>query len=540
VYKLDAAQRAALGAFLADGLGGSGAPTPAYSARLDVRRFNCLACHNRDGEGGIDEALVDLIKPLEKAENADDLQPPRLTGVGHKLRTSWAKSVLLNAGRARPWLSLRMPQYGPQNVGHLPDALPKLEGNVADDTVGKADLAAANVNAGRQLAGKTGLGCAACHDISGVAGGGTRGPDLATVNQRVRHDWYVRWLHQPQRLAPGTRMPTYFPDGKSPFTTFFKGDADAQIESLWAYLSLGPGLPLPPGTEPPGKALVVAVKDRPEVLRTFMPDGAGSKAVAIGFPGGVSVVFDAAQCRLGYAWTGNFLDASPVWNSRGGAPAKLLGPKFWQAPAGHPWAVTDSRSPPDFGKRAADPAYGHQLKDDEFYGGPRLVHFGGYGLDGAGSPAFRYRLDGPDGKPGLTVTEKASPLPVTVVAGLARSFVVEGAGGKTAWLNAAAAAKEPRVYGPDGGRQAVDLKEDGAEVPVAELRVVAPHDGNRATVLEATAAPAGSVWHFARKPGGGWHVLLRLPEATGRRAEVTLSVWGLPRDDERLLAGLKK
>jgi hypothetical protein len=55
-------------------------------------------------------------------------------------------------------------------------------------------------------------------------------------------------------------------------------------------------------------------------------------------------------------------DASPVWNNRGGAPAKLLGPKFWTAPAGHPWGLTTNRDiPPDFLARSSNPAFGMPL-----------------------------------------------------------------------------------------------------------------------------------------------------------------------------------
>ena len=57
---------------------------------------------------------------------------------------------------------------------------------------------------------------------------------------------------------------------------------------------------------------------------------------AVGYPGGVSVAYDMATCRLAYAWSGNFLDASPAWNDRGGSPANLLGPRFWLAPPGCP------------------------------------------------------------------------------------------------------------------------------------------------------------------------------------------------------------
>lgn len=519
VYALTAGQRSALAAFLADGFAGPGSPAPGFQARLAIKRFNCLNCHSRDGEGGIPETLAGVMKSHETAENAEDLLPPRLSGTGHKLLTPWLTQVLTQAGRARPWMGLRMPQYGEANVGFLPHALPKLEGTVPDDAVGKVALTPAKVEAGKTLAGKTasGFGCIACHDISGVRGGGTRGPDLATIDQRLRLDWYTRWMHQPQRMAPGTKMPQNFFGDTSQITTVLGGNADAQIDALWAYLSLGPGLPLPAGIEPPGKALAVPVKDRPEVLRTFLPD-AGSKAVAVGYPGGTSVAFDAAECRLAYAWAGNFLDAGPVWGGRGGQPANLLGAKFWAAPPGHPWAVTDSRTPPDFAARAADPAYGRPLKDDALYAGPRRVHFRGYALDSRGTPSFRYALDAPDGRPALAVTETPAPLPPAVASGITRTFAVEVAPNRTAWLLAATATKEPRRTG---------------------TRVVAPQPNGGATVLDLASAPSGAAWEVA-PAAGGWQVLLRLPEAeAGVKADVTLRVWALQRDEEGLLKALK-
>ncbi len=539
VYSLDAKQKSAIATFLKDGLNGAGSDAPAYHAKTAMKRFNCLNCHNRDGEGGLSVDLMDQMRLQEKAENADDVSPPRLTGAGHKLRTSWFKNVLLNAGRARPWMTLRMPQYGEANVGHLSESLPKLEGTIADDSVGKVELTAANVEAGRAMTGKSGHGCISCHDISGITGGGTRGPDLARTQERVRYDWYTRWMHQPQRMAPGTKMPQNFIDGKALLTTFFDGDGDKQIEAMWAYFSLGQGLPLPSGMEPP-KGLIVSAKDRPEILRTFMPEGAGTKAIAIGFPGGVNTVFDAATCRLSYAWSGNFLDASPVWNNRGGNPAKLLGPKFWTGPSGFPWATTESRTPPDFTKRFTDPAYGHQLPDDRFPGGPRHVHFAGYTLDAAGVPTFRYRLTEPDSKAELVVQEKITPLPVTVAAGLSRQFVVEMPAGQTGWLYIGTAAKAPRVYNANGTPIPLDRKDDNGELPAIGTRVVLPTDSNGATVFDLTTAPEGTKWRIVAKPDGSYQVLLRLPEPTrSGKADVTLSLWGLRRDDEALLKGLK-
>ena len=531
-YVLTADQKGALQAFLKDGLTGAGSPSPVHAARTAVKRFNCLNCHQRDGEGGIDSFLADKMKALETAENVDDVQPPRLTGVGHKMRTSWMKEVLLNAGRARPWMTLRMPQYGAANVGHLHEHLPLLDGTVTDDTVGKATFTKEKVETGKALTGKQGHGCISCHDISGQKGGGTRGPDLATTNQRVRYDWYVRWMHQPQRMVPGTKMPQAFIEGKSLLDQYYKGDGDQQIDALWAYFSLGPGLPLPAGMEPP-KGMVVAVKDRPEILRTFMPDDAGTRCVAVGFPGGVNAVFDSHQCRLAYAWAGNFLDVQPVWDGRGGNPAKLLGTKFWTSPAGVPWAMTDPSGTPDFATIAKDPAYGGPLKETEAYTGPMAVRFKGYTTDDEGRPTFKYQVTPDDGKTVLAVTEAPRPTTAAVVNGLTRKFTVAGPAGKTVWFHLGGVAKEPKLLDADGKEVKF------AETLPATTRLMVPAVGEAVTVFGLTDPPAGAEWRFVKETVG-YRVLLRLPEGKGgAKAEFAVNVWAVPKPDPAFLKELK-
>jgi mono/diheme cytochrome c family protein len=538
VYRLDAGQKSALAAFVKDGLTADASPAPVYQVKAALRRFNCLNCHNRDGEGGFSPDLSERMRLVEKAENADDVSPPRLTGAGHKLQTPWLHQVLTQGGRARPWMTLRMPQYGPANVGFLTEALPKLEGTLAEIAIEKVALTPDRIEVGRTLTGKNGHGCISCHDISGVTGGGTRGPDLALTSQRVRREWYERWMHQPQRIAPGTRMPSVAIDGKALLTSVYDGDAEKQFEALWAYLALGPGLPLPAGMEPP-KGVVVAVKNQPELLRTFLPE-AGSKAIAVGYPGGVNVAFDAAQCRLAFAWSGNFLDVSPVWNNRGGNPARLLGPKFWSAPAGFPWAVTTDQAAPDFTRRATDPAYGVPLPDDRFSAAARLVHFDGYTLDGSGQPTFRYALLDPAGKVRLGVAEKPEALPISVASGIRRRFAVDLPEHETTWLFAGTAVRPPRLYRPDGNVRVIEPRIGGAEAPAVGTRLALPQEGERAIVLDLTAAPPGSAWRFVRTQGGAWMVLLRLPGSATRAAvPVVLSIWGLPRDEEQLLRGLR-
>jgi mono/diheme cytochrome c family protein len=535
VYDFKEGDRAALRAFLKDGLTGAGSPTPAFTARLNFARFNCLACHNRDGEGGLSQEVVEQLRRYENAENAEAVSPPTLTGIGHKLRTPWLRQMLTGAGRARPWMGLRMPQFGEAHVGKLPEALAALEGTTPDDSVHKVELTAARIDAGRQLMGKNGFGCISCHDLAGIPNAGTRGPDLVGMGQRVRYDWYQRWLEQPQRMAPGTRMPSVFTGGKSLMDKVLGGKADAQAEAIWAYLSLGPTLPLPEGMGPP-KGLVLTVEDKPVLLRTFMPE-AGARAIAVGFPGGVSTAFDANTCRLSYAWSGNFLDASPVWDNRGGAPAKVLGARFWTAPAGCPVGVTNSTTSPDFAARAKNPAYGAPLPEGKLLDGPKLLHFDGYSTDKDGVPTFRYHLDVGDNEK-VAVSEKIEALRSKVAAGVGRRFTLETPGGQTPWLLLGESPREPRMLDAKGAPVALDLKSGGADVPVAERFPVLPQDGDRAIVLTLPTVPEGSVWRIQRE-GATWQVLLRLsPAKEAAKVRVDVNVWSPYKDEPALLKEL--
>jgi hypothetical protein len=354
------------------------------------------------------------------------------------------------------------------------------------------------------------------------------------MTQRVRYDWYLRWLEQAQRMQPGTRMPEVFTKGKSLFDQLYDGDAAPQAEAMWAYLSLGPTLPLPTGLDPP-KGLVLRPDSRPILLRTFMPD-AGSRAVAVGFPGGVSTAFDAATCRLSYAWSGNFLDASPVWDGRGGNPAKVLGTRFWTGAPGCPLALSSSLEPPDFAARAKDPAYGAKMLDGEVFKGAPLLHFTGYGTDKAGNPIFRYTLD--QEKQSAAVSELVEPLRAASAVGVSRAFTVEAPAGLAVWLNAGEAKRDPRLLDAKGDPIVLDWTDGRVTVPAAGRMLVLPQDGDKVLVLVLTSPPKGAEWRLEKR-GTGWQALLRVPPpAEATKLSLELKVWSPYRDEPGLLKGL--
>jgi hypothetical protein len=262
--------------------------------------------------------------------------------------------------------------------------------------------------------------------------------------------------------------------------------------------------------------------------------------VAVGYPGGVSVAFDAARCRLTYAWSGSFLDASPVWNDRGGNPVGVLGRRFWTAPPGCPWATTNNSEPPDFAARASDPAYGADLPEGEVYQGPRSLHFDGYTVDRGGMPTFRYRVENGDGGGSvLEVSERPEPLLNPIADGVTRRFTLRIPAQATPWFFAGQTNRDPRVVEARKGMPLpLDLKSAKVEMPFSGRLLILPQDGDRVAVLELADASEGTAW-VLRRHQQTWQALVRLPvsfSSAGRH--LVLRLWVLPRDEPGLVKEL--
>ena len=111
---------------------------------------------------------------------------------------------------------------------------------------------------------------------------------------------------------------------------------------------------------------IVQTLNQPIVYRTYLP-GASSRAIAVGLPGGISYAFDARLCKLLYFWEGGFLDFEKSWTGHGGWYSKLIGKKFFEAPAIFPLRIGSNQSP--------------------------KVKFLGYRTDGK-LPTFLYQMNG--------------------------------------------------------------------------------------------------------------------------------------------------
>ena len=219
----------------------------------------------------------------------------------------------------RPILATRMPTWAKEPLANLVEAFEKADGDATAETPAP-EFTAIAAQDGRTLIGTKGMGCVNCHGVEGLKSLGMPAPDLTTAHDRLKFGWFKRWMDNPPAVVPGTRMPQFWVNHEATFKEIAGGTEDGQLGAMWSYLSMGESMALPIGLNPGGMELVPG--DVPLIHRTFMA-GVGPRAILVGFPESVHVVFDANGVKLAKAWRGKFFDASGMWEGRGG---KWMGP----------------------------------------------------------------------------------------------------------------------------------------------------------------------------------------------------------------------
>jgi cytochrome c2 len=175
------------------------APRLAEGRRL-IAESGCFKCHEIPGFDGL------------------NFRAPELDSLGYKVRSEWVtiwlkdpKSYLAQSKMGN--FRLSGDEIAGLQVFLLSQrALPPLESTSVDWR--KADTAR-----GRALFGE--LRCVSCHAVNGR--GGTMGPELTRIGDKVQRDWLFSYLKDPQRVQPDTPMLQYRLD-------------DDQLRDLTAYL----------------------------------------------------------------------------------------------------------------------------------------------------------------------------------------------------------------------------------------------------------------------------------------------------------------
>ncbi|MEA3213525.1 MAG: hypothetical protein QOE70_6582 [Chthoniobacter sp.] len=316
-YRLTEEQRGAIRAALEARGKSPGGDDPKAAIRRVMLQRNCFACHARDGFGG---PAPDVAAHFTSTK--DDLGdlgrlPPPLDGVGRKFQRAALENVLRGRDPVRHYMRVRMPGFGEDVARELSKLFARADADANERPAlaheKNPDLAGRNAW-GRELVGTGGYACITCHDLNGCPSLGIGAYDLAEMPKRLRPEWMRDFLINPAAFPTGARMPPFWPEGKPMNPKLGGGTAERQIDSIRVYLAeVDESLP-PPGFADKA-ALELKPAERPIIFRTFL-SGAGTHAIAVGFPGGVNAAFDALAVRWSMAWRGRFLDADGTWNQR--------------------------------------------------------------------------------------------------------------------------------------------------------------------------------------------------------------------------------
>ncbi|QDV44657.1 Cytochrome c [Stieleria neptunia] len=431
-YGLDDEQRRAIGARLTAVR--SENRTAADDVDFRMLQLNCYGCHRRDERGGVGRFRKAYFETVGNVDLGDEGRlPPTLGGVGRKLTPKALASVFHPKTRPhRPFMTARMPAYSDDTADSMVRGFQAADRVDQQDAVDLLPPQQEMTDAGRDLVN---TGCVGCHAFRGESLPGVVGIDLSGTTNRIDSKWFYEFVLNPSAVKKRTRMPTFFPDGKTNRPELLDGDVRHQISAIWAYLKYLDQEPLPEKIETVRSAnYELSPTERPIVLRTFM-EQAGTHAIAVGFPQGVHFAFDAERARLAIGWKQRFLDARGTWFERFTPPADPLGAAQVTMPAGPVVIVDESESENE--DRNSD------------------SRFGGYRLDSAGVPTFLYDVAGWSIEDRIEATESGT---------LRRTVTVRGnpPGQKLRLL--AHAAKRLKPEGPfafsDGQGLTVTLSDD--------------------------------------------------------------------------------
>lgn len=366
-YQLSAAQQAALAAVV---------PVVAKPAaqvtavQKDVvahtlTRFNCFACHQRDKQGGVETARDPYFTGTQKEMGDEGRLPPSLDGVGAKLTPEWMKQIFNNGTKDRNYMHARMPKFGSGNVGQLVDAFGSLD-PIESVTFPTFSEPVRRVKAdARMLIGDKAFGCIKCHNFNNIPATGIQAMDMATMTKRLKHDWFHRYLVNPQAFRPGTRMPSAWPNGKTQLPGVLDGDTAKQIEAMWVFLDDGGKAAVPEGLA--REPIVLTPVKEAIIYRNFI-EGAGPRAIGVGYPEKANLAYDANNLRLALIWQGAFIDASKHWLGRGPGFQAPLGDGVVRLPDGASFATLASPNDPwpsTPAKELGQKFRGYRVSDDQ-------------------------------------------------------------------------------------------------------------------------------------------------------------------------------
>ena len=217
------------------------------AGRRLVKKYNCSGCHEIEGTGGdyrdviiAHEGLGDMV--------AKQFAPPPLKSQGARVYPDWLFEFLKEPSEIRYGLKVRMPTFGlsDDEATTLVEYFSALDDEPFPyETLETPTRTTAELRVGKQIFDE--LQCISCHPSQGeiIPEGSDKAgrPDLSLARERLKPDWLIDWMKDPQSFQPGTAMPQAWPlvGGQYMAVDGYAGnDAEKQIQLVRDYLiSLG-------------------------------------------------------------------------------------------------------------------------------------------------------------------------------------------------------------------------------------------------------------------------------------------------------------
>ncbi len=161
------------------------APRLAEGRRLIIE-WGCFSCHDIPGFEGL------------------TFRGPALDSIGYKVRPGWLSVWLGDPKSYLPQSRMGKFRLSPDEIANLQGFLLSQRAQAPLDNTG-VDWKKADTANGRALFGE--LRCVSCHAVNGR--GGTMGPELTRIGDKVRRPWLFSYLKDPHRVQPDTPMLRY-------------------------------------------------------------------------------------------------------------------------------------------------------------------------------------------------------------------------------------------------------------------------------------------------------------------------------------------
>ncbi|MFC1758382.1 PA14 domain-containing protein [Planctomycetota bacterium] len=397
-YDLSVDHRQTLSSFLEKLSGGELSQDSVHSTML---RHNCFACHARDQLGGIEPTRNKSFKTTQPEMGDEGRIPPAIDDVGAKLTAEWLDGILGEGAHDRPYMLTRMPKFGTNNVGHLRsafetrDSIPQLPDVEFDVVKGK--------KAGWRMVGSRGFGCIQCHTFGRYKATGVQSIDMTIMTKRLKQNWFRTYVRNPLAFRKGTRMPSAWPNEQSALKDLLDGSSSKQIAAVWRYLDDGSRAKTPLGLVTNSMELIAA--EEAIIYRNFI-EGAGSRAIGVGYPAGVNLAFDANNLSIALIWQGAFIDAKRHWTGRGQGFEPPKGEKIRNLSQSVSFAALDDVNKAWPTENARE--LGHKFR--------------GYRLGTDRSPTFMYSVDGVQISDTPSAVESATSVSLQRIIKVARSL----------------------------------------------------------------------------------------------------------------------